>query len=80
MGGGVTNVILKERAHRPRDDPPGVSGPDQRQTNGVVGECRLAFETNGLKRMYFQGVETESAFNTRGEPDVFNLHLRPLPG
>ena len=30
----------------------------------------------GLKRMYFQGVETTRAFNTRGQSDVFNLHLR----
>ena len=36
------------------------------------------FETNGLKALYFQRVETPSAynaFNTRGRPDVFNPHL-----
>ena len=27
--------------------------------------------------MYFHPVETKRAFNTRGQPDVFNLHLRP---
>ena len=29
-----------------------------------------SFETIGLKALYFQGVETKSAFNTRGRPDV----------
>ena len=34
------------------------------------------FETNGLKELRFQDFETESAFNTRGQAVVFNLHLR----
>ena len=40
----------------------------------LMSTCRLIFETNGLKGMCFQGVETESAFNARGQADVFNLH------
>ena len=36
----------------------------------------FTFETNRLKALHFQEVETERAFNTRGQPDVFNLHLR----
>ena len=31
------------------------------------------FETNGLKALYFQGVETQ-ALSTRGQADVINLH------
>ena len=37
-----------------------------------VGRCglKLMFETDGLKGTCFQGVETTSAFNTRGRADV----------
>ena len=36
------------------------------RANLVVGGCKLSqFETNGLKGLYFQGVETQ-AFSTRG--------------
>ena len=34
----------------------------------------MTFETDGLKGIRFRGVETECGFNTRGQPDVFNLH------
>ena len=33
-------------------------------------------KSNGLKAPYFQGVETQGAFNTAGiQADVFDLHL-----
>ena len=37
---------------------------------------RRRFETNGLKALRFQEVETQALFNTRGrgQPDVFNPH------
>ena len=37
----------------------------------------VLFETDGLKALYFQGVETESFQRGGGQADVFNLHLRP---
>ena len=37
----------------------------------------MTLETNGLKGMYFQPVETH-ALSTRGQADVFNLHLLRL--
>ena len=43
-----------------------------------VGVCRLIFETNVSKALYFQGVETQ-ALSTRGQADV-NLHrLTAIP-
>ena len=39
------------------------------------------FETNGLKGMYFQTVETQALstlLSTLGQPGVFNLHLAYL--
>ena len=34
----------------------------------------MTFQTDGLQGIRFRGVETECGFNTRGQPNVFNLH------
>ena len=52
--------------------------------NLAVGRVRCAgyfeTETDGLKAPHFQGVETTSGFNTRGQAVVLSLRLRLTAG